>query len=89
MYGAGQTAYAIQKEMAAPHAEEEEIVSPGTSGIASWDGVTPVEIELGLPPVVAVQYEANDRATMDLFAAILKSGEVSERVYNLTTEVAS
>ena len=57
--------------------------------IAGWEDVTLVQAEQNLPPVVAVQYEANDRATMDLFAAVLKSEEVSERVYNLTTDVST
>ena len=68
---------------------EEEVINLGGLQIAGWGNVTVVQAEQGLPPVVAVQYDANDKATMDLFAAVLKSGEVSERVFNLTTEVSA
>ncbi len=69
--------------------EEEEIIHVGGPNIAGWEDVTSVQAEQEVPPVVAVQYDANDRATMNLFAAVLKSGEVSERVYNLTTDVST
>ncbi len=69
--------------------EEEEVIHVGGLNIAGWEDVTSEEAEQELPPVVAVQYDANDRATMNLFTAVLKSGEVSERVYNLTTDVST
>ncbi len=75
--------------MASHDAEGEEAIGLDNLHIAGWEDVTPVQAERGMPHVVAIQYEANDRATMDLFAAVFKSGEVSERVYNLTTDVSS
>ena len=76
--------------MASYEAEgEEEVINVGGLQIAGWEDVTVVQAEQGSPAVVAVQYDANDTATMDLFAAVLKSGEVSERVYNLITEVSA
>ena len=68
--------------------EEEEVIELGCPQIAGWEDVTPLQVERGSPPVVAIQYGANDRATMDLFAAVLKAGEASDRVYNLTTDVS-
>lgn len=78
--------------MASGNAEEEaEEVIAEFDGLqmAGWEDVTPLQPELGMPPVVAIQYDAGDRAIMELFAAVQKSGEISERVYNLTTDVGS
>lgn len=81
---------ASARSMASGNAEEEaeEVIAEfGGLQMAGWEDVTPLQPELGMPPVVAIQYDAGDRATMELFAAVLKSGEISERVYNLTTDV--
>ena len=69
--------------------EEEEVIHVGGPNMAGWEDVTSVQAEQDVPPVVAVQYDASDRATMNVFAAVLKSGEVSERVYDLTTDVSA
>ena len=51
--------------------------------------MTQIPADLGLPPIVAVQYDADDGAVLDLFAAVVESGEISERVYNLTAQVST
>ena len=74
---------------AAEEEEEEEIVSAGPLRIAGWEDMTQIPADLGLPPIVAVQYDADDGAVLDLFAAVVESGEISERVYNLTAQVST
>ena len=68
--------------------EEEEIVSVRPPCYAGWEDVTPLPADPGLPPIVAVQYEAIDGALLNLFAAVIESGEISERVYSLTTQAS-
>ena len=69
--------------------EEEEIVSVGPRTIVGWEDMTPIPAGQGLPPIVAVQYDAVDGALLDLFAAVIESGEISERVYNLTAQAST
>ena len=54
-----------------------------------WQGVTPVQEDEGLAPVVRTRCSWEDAATMDLFNAVLKSGELSKRVLGLTEEARS
>ena len=69
--------------------EEEEIVSVGPPSIVGWEDMTPIPAGPGLPPIVAVQYDAVDGALLDLFAVVIESGEISERVYNLTAQAST
>ena len=69
--------------------EEEEIVSVGAQSIVGWEDMTPIPASPGLPPIVAVQYDAVDGALLDLFAVVIESGEISERVYNLTAQAST
>ncbi len=54
---------------------------------SDWQDVTPVHEDQGLAPIVQVQCSRADAATMDVFQAVLKSGERSERVLSLTEDV--
>ncbi len=69
--------------------EEEEIVSVGPRSTVGWEDMTPIPAGPGLPPIVAVQYDAVDGALLDLFAVVIESGEISERVYNLTAQAST
>lgn len=52
-----------------------------------WSDVVPVEQEDGgKGEVVAIMYSENYRVTMNYFRAVLRSGEVSERVLQLTSD---
>ena len=77
--------------MAASNAEEEEeeIVSVGPRSIVGWEDMTPIPAGPGLPPIVAVQYDAVDGALLDLFALVIETGEISERVYDLTAQAST
>lgn len=52
-----------------------------------WADVTPIDPNAGLPDIVAIQYEACDRETLNYFYAVLSQGELSARVLALTEEV--
>ena len=54
---------------------------------SDWQDVTPVHEDQGLAPVVQVQRSRADAATMDVFQAVLRSGDLSERVLKLTEDV--
>ena len=52
-----------------------------------WGDVEPVPQDDGPNPVVAINYAPEFREAMDLFRAVLKSGERSKRALLLTAEV--
>lgn len=54
----------------------------------AWEDATPVNADEGLAAVVCVQCSLEDAATMDLFHAVLKTGELSARVFTLTEDVS-
>mmetsp|Transcript_957 Transcript_957/g.1058 ORF Transcript_957/g.1058 Transcript_957/m.1058 type:complete len:306 (+) Transcript_957:129-1046(+) len=52
-----------------------------------WEDVVPVPQDDGPNPVVTIAYTHLFRQLMDLFRAVLRSGELSERVLELTEEI--
>jgi protein farnesyltransferase/geranylgeranyltransferase type-1 subunit alpha len=65
------------------------LMEAGGAALANWTDVTPIDAELGLSPVVQISHEPQDAHIIDLFSAVLVSGELSERVLKLTEEVGA
>jgi hypothetical protein len=74
---------AVENEEAEQHAEDDTPFSLRPE----WADVAPLDPDAGLPPVVAVQYDARDREVLGYFYAVVRSGELSARVLALTEEV--
>lgn len=55
--------------------------------IEEWADVERVPQFNGEPPLLKVRYEEDYEQYMDYFRAIVKSGEISDRVFRLTTIV--
>ena len=53
----------------------------------TWADVTPVMVEEGARPVVAIQYDDEDREVLSYFQAIVNAGELSRRALALTEKV--